>query len=88
MEDKFRCPKCGAGSSAVSHTDDCPDARPEDLLFWARAWRKQCGELQRRRESVVAYADARVSKAKKEAALWHGKYVIVKAENNVLRKKK
>lgn len=72
-----KCPECGAYKG---HSPRC-SIMPED---YAKAELKRYYEAWLKKEMNCRKW---LSKAQKEAEFWKGKFVVVKNENNILRKK-
>lgn len=90
------CPKCGCYNG--KHDFECEhltlEGCREALRGYIRGWKEQ-HELISDLRSQLACADQvaqsrvsnRIKSAESNAQFWHGKYAIVKTENNALRKK-
>jgi hypothetical protein len=72
-----KCPECG---SFATHAYWCKTAAPEEHVAALEATVRCLLECNRRQHRAL---NAR----RNNAELWHGKWAIVKHENNVLRRK-
>lgn len=83
-----KCEECGAYHG---HSPSCSQATREELLkayLWTQEqWRKEKEEREYwiKRATKESYRQKR--EADKEVVFWQGKYLMVKTENNALRKK-
>lgn len=90
-----KCPGCGAYHG---HYFECEHATIENLRAAVRsykaAWDRQRKEIEKLNhrnttafQSGQAHAAEKIKRAEQQAVFWQGKWAIVKAENNKLRKK-
>lgn len=91
MSDSIQCEECKVyGSRHQTYCSQSTATREEiqaAAKYYFEKWCRANSAQHQIREDAHSRAQARITKAKKEAALWHGKYAIVKVENNALRTK-
>jgi hypothetical protein len=89
------CEKCGAythdWSEEEAHgfigLEPCPKMTNEQIKSKLIEYFKVFQEHSKRDSDTRSDAQLRVNKAKKEEQFWRGKYLVVKTENNALRKR-
>lgn len=82
--ERKKCVECGAytGHSPTCSLMDEKCAK-EMLALYYDAWLK----IETKHREELARMQRRINTAKKEAEFWKGKFVVVKNENNTLRRK-
>lgn len=79
-----RCKECGA---YIGHAPLCSFNTPEQIKEHLKNYVQAFEESHKRDSNTRSVAQSRVNRARKEAEFWKGKFMVVKHENNELRKK-
>lgn len=89
------CDKCGAYTHDYNQEEHhgfvglepCPNMTNEQIRNKLIEYFKVFQEHSKRDSNTRSNAQLRVNKAKKDSEFWKGKYLVVKNENNSLRKR-
>lgn len=84
MSKKEKCPECDA---YTGHSIGCSLMDEQCAKEMLAQYYDASLKIETRHREYIAWMKRRVNDAEKEAEFWKGKFVVVKHENNKLRKK-
>lgn len=85
IDHSIRCEECKAYGGR--HSFDCSKVDLAEAKRQVLNYREGWDRLRKDQYALEKRCQDKVRKAKAEQVLWHGKYMLVKHENNQLRKK-